>query len=94
MSKTPNRLMAIGGYTVQWHSLGWSYAVPFVSKRVERRFLCFRWLATAVVWRGSSRGRLAAEKMLPWELEDWYQLAINEYEQYVQAWKAHAEGRV
>lgn len=72
-----------GGYSVHWGVSGFSWAVPVVKKKAK----LFGFIPILrKVWVGDARHLNLVEKMYPAELRDWFQLAVNEYERYAEAW--------
>ena len=75
-----------GEYKVQWSPSVWPFAVPIVRVKIIIPYLPFKIMYWKKVWEGSSRGRIGAEKMLPKEMKEWFQYAVNSYEIYADAW--------
>jgi len=78
-------------YVVKYQGAGWSYAQIIVF--TMERCLWFRYLHK--VWTGSrTESILFADKLLPQAMERWFQEAVDEYEEYVIAWKNYNERRM
>lgn len=78
-------------YRVKWQTTGWGYAVPTVC--IKRKLFGLPISYWKRVWDGDAENRLDAEKMLPTEMEQWFQDAVDEYEKNIEGWEKYNENR-
>ena len=72
-------------YKVEVRGFGLSYAAPYVY--VRRKLPIIPFYTWRYVWRGKEIPSLTAEKMLPDSINEWFFMAVEEYENYKAKWR-------
>ncbi len=74
-------------YDVTWRSYGWTGAIPVV--KVRKCFLFINYWSK--VWEGKTEDCCFIEKAYPEQIKKLNKKAVEEYENYINAWSQETE---